>query len=462
MKFSSVALALLALPAALANSIPPPNEIGAYVAKRVDAFGAEHAGLMAARDADEASLMKRAAELDPRTFGHGHSTTNKGCSLEQRARCFVRGQNCDSRCSCVFPPRLVAPVPVVSPSSCYCTDWTKTLACWKNGQGVTYNCQCTGRPAKCQDYNKIALCHISGGRSVDGNCNCVAGPAPYPPSACKDPKKLGQCWKQGWGCNAKCVCITPTDPKPPVTQPTAVPGTCMDWFKVAQCACKKMKTDANCNCVPGTPVVPGTSSDCKDPAKLGQCWKQGWGCNAKCVCIKPPTPTSTGTVPTSTPTQIGQCKNPLLIKFCYLSGRAVGPDCKCLNCGCGAQRQCNNKGGKLDASCKCIVPSGYKKRRDETTVDSLCPAGKKACRIDGDGFDGQFECVDTSSDIESCGGCVAEGKGQDCSAIEGAGSVACVNAKCVVSSCAPGFALSGNATCTPSADAGFGQKVWGL
>ena len=48
------------------------------------------------------------------------------------------------------------------------------------------------------------------------------------------------------------------------------------------------------------------------------------------------------------------------------------------------------------------------------------------------GLEGSSECVDTQSNIESCGGCTNAG-GVDCTAIKGIGAVACRAGSCVIS-----------------------------
>ncbi|KIY52742.1 hypothetical protein FISHEDRAFT_8917, partial [Fistulina hepatica ATCC 64428] len=45
-------------------------------------------------------------------------------------------------------------------------------------------------------------------------------------------------------------------------------------------------------------------------------------------------------------------------------------------------------------------------------------------------------------DLESCGGCLSTGRGQDCSAIEGAWNVACEQGSCVVYTCTSGYRRS--------------------
>ncbi|WWC61301.1 uncharacterized protein I303_103882 [Kwoniella dejecticola CBS 10117] len=82
------------------------------------------------------------------------------------------------------------------------------------------------------------------------------------------------------------------------------------------------------------------------------------------------------------------------------------------------------------------------KRKAETEaadgiLPDLCPSDMRACKIPGSsGL--LYECIDTSEEIQSCGGCV-EGdystrviSGQDCTAIEGAFTVGCQNGQCKV------------------------------
>lgn len=56
------------------------------------------------------------------------------------------------------------------------------------------------------------------------------------------------------------------------------------------------------------------------------------------------------------------------------------------------------------------------------------------------GQPGVFECIDTLTDLESCGGC--PGHGEVCSDILGAVSVECVAGKCVVRECEDGWEVA--------------------
>jgi hypothetical protein len=73
----------------------------------------------------------------------------------------------------------------------------------------------------------------------------------------------------------------------------------------------------------------------------------------------------------------------------------------------------------------------------------LCPTGLNACPISGaSGLTGDFECLDATNELESCGGCASLGQGQDCTAIKGAWNVGCERGTCAVYTCAGGFRRS--------------------
>lgn len=97
----------------------------------------------------------------------------------------------------------------------------------------------------------------------------------------------------------------------------------------------------------------------------------------------------------------------------------------------------------------------------------VCPGSLKSCFTAtpslSEGI--AFECVDTKSELESCGGCVRgeytndfvlgqtiATSGEDCTAIEGVafGAVSCVKGRCVASQCSSGYRLV-NGSCEPDA-----------
>lgn len=69
--------------------------------------------------------------------------------------------------------------------------------------------------------------------------------------------------------------------------------------------------------------------------------------------------------------------------------------------------------------------------RNRKRTMPACPLGFDACPISGlYGLTSDFECLDTVNELESCGGCLSVGKGQDCTAIEGSWNVGCVQGTC--------------------------------
>ena len=97
----------------------------------------------------------------------------------------------------------------------------------------------------------------------------------------------------------------------------------------------------------------------------------------------------------------------------------------------------------FDRSTTCIepppMPNQRARQKRRIDLDGLrkrfmCPRGLTACQIDG--FAG-YECIDTTSSLEHCGGCknaaAGDERGLDCSDLGeyGALSVACVDLRCI-------------------------------
>ncbi|KAG8823110.1 hypothetical protein FRC19_004588, partial [Serendipita sp. 401] len=55
---------------------------------------------------------------------------------------------------------------------------------------------------------------------------------------------------------------------------------------------------------------------------------------------------------------------------------------------------------------------------------------------------GSYECINVQSNLESCGGCISEDAGQDCTAIDHVNVVKCIRGKCVVGECKKGYSVS--------------------
>ncbi|KAG8944078.1 hypothetical protein FRC04_002218 [Tulasnella sp. 424] len=87
--------------------------------------------------------------------------------------------------------------------------------------------------------------------------------------------------------------------------------------------------------------------------------------------------------------------------------------------------------------------------------DMHCTRGLQACpRYAGRGG---FECINTRSDPESCGGCRdldGKGSGSDCTAITGVSVTRCVKGSCVIDSCKKGYTKSlDGSSCVSSSSA---------
>jgi len=84
---------------------------------------------------------------------------------------------------------------------------------------------------------------------------------------------------------------------------------------------------------------------------------------------------------------------------------------------------------------------GRKKRSHPATTDAICPRSYRACPLNSLTA-GDYECMDTTTELRSCGGCVSMGEGQDCTAIQGAWNVGCEAGVCAVYTCALGYKVS--------------------
>lgn len=80
-----------------------------------------------------------------------------------------------------------------------------------------------------------------------------------------------------------------------------------------------------------------------------------------------------------------------------------------------------------------------------------CPSGHQLCPVWR--YTQTMECVDTHSDLFSCGGCMYQDfedeelvSGEDCSVIDGVSDVSCVAGRCRVRKCMKGWTVAGNGT----------------
>ena len=72
---------------------------------------------------------------------------------------------------------------------------------------------------------------------------------------------------------------------------------------------------------------------------------------------------------------------------------------------------------------------GKHQKRSLKARSAPCPTGLDACPVSS--LAGDYECLDTTTELESCGGCTSLGEGQDCTSIEGAWNVGCHQGSCV-------------------------------
>ncbi|WVF65355.1 hypothetical protein IAT40_000082 [Kwoniella sp. CBS 6097] len=116
-----------------------------------------------------------------------------------------------------------------------------------------------------------------------------------------------------------------------------------------------------------------------------------------------------------------------------------------------------------DAAASGLARRNMRARLEQLRWESqrLCPGQMKACKLEN--MSDTYECVDTSSELESCGGCIFGefGKeassaivGTDCSSLRGVspGAATCRDSVCEAYACKKGFELvSGECVATVSA-----------
>jgi hypothetical protein len=111
-------------------------------------------------------------------------------------------------------------------------------------------------------------------------------------------------------------------------------------------------------------------------------------------------------------------------------------------------KECNGKCG-IFSGC----PSGKPNvKRSSIFGGSQCPVGMTACGIWGRSAR-TWECIDTMTDLESCGGCIiplandlSQPEGVDCTALPGVSDVSCIRGGCVVHRCTAGYDLQSDKT----------------
>ncbi|EDR03516.1 uncharacterized protein LACBIDRAFT_307294 [Laccaria bicolor S238N-H82] len=144
------------------------------------------------------------------------------------------------------------------------------------------------------------------------------------------------------------------------------------------------------------------------------------------------------------PRSVPQCQSKNPCGFTCKDGYTPSPSNYPTQCVCKSPHKvCNGICGNYSA-----CPTGsYSKRNVPNAKRRSCPTGLKACGILGRSAK-SWECIDTQSDLESCGGCavpllhgLSTPDGEDCAAIAGVSDVSCVNGQCSIHRCMPGYKL---------------------
>ena len=305
----------------------------------------------------------------------------------------------------------------------------------------------------------LQCCALTCSGASNGKC--------YGSATCSDGKVLSNemCCTSGWTgyetvcCPAgqkedsanpgKCIC---TDSTKSLTNGvcTSRCPTGQTWMGNSKC-CPSYQSLVNgqCVCADPTMVDDPANNCCKTRCTTAQNWDGN-----KCVpkCSTGFTWSSSYLNPTGLCCTTGTtCRNKVC---CKPEEEEMGPG------------KCCPKGNTWNTALnKCQGPSGVptaapKVRRSKLPVrklaldektrlrmdEKLCPKDFSACPIDNSGS-GSYECLDSFTDITSCGGCASVGEGQDCTAIKGAKWMGCDAGSCVVYSCRKGFKLVDGKTC---------------
>ncbi|KAH8102659.1 hypothetical protein BXZ70DRAFT_1006565 [Cristinia sonorae] len=266
------------------------------------------------------------------------------------------------------------------------------------------------------------------------NCCLPRGGPPTPPPP---PPSGTNCPSDGWSWSPLKGCCTPHSPSPPT--PRCFPG--WDWDDDVD-KCLPTRSNPPPSKPPTTPPPPSKPDDCGD----GQFW---WGPKKCCLPHggppQPPPPPPGSECPPS-----GWSWFPG--KGCCVPHHPPG--------GNQPPPQCPRNWSWNDGDSKCHPntptppgpppprPSGYHQshRRSglKARAHTLCPFDQEACPIKGANSSSAYECLDTTQELTSCGGCTSLGKGQDCTAIIGAWNVKCDVSQggCKVLTCKAGYQVS--------------------
>ncbi|KAK9895237.1 hypothetical protein P389DRAFT_205291 [Cystobasidium minutum MCA 4210] len=321
----------------------------------------------------------------------------------------------------------------------------------------------SGNTCKCETgyrYNSSKQCEAICDASKhevysNGQCKCTDGYT----------KKNGQCKPICEGANeqyqnGKCVCV----PGCSRNGQNKCTVTCTGEHQVLgnnnKCVCKSgYKFDNKGVCKPETPECPRYQewNGYKCVCKPG-CTSPGNTCNPpqcrtneeyneilkKCVCKDNFERTLWGFCLPSCPGKNTYWNGEKCVckPGCWKHGN--GDDCEPNTPSHRPEPDVKKKAARLAANMP--VWSSKHHTRDQDSL--FCPDSLSACPIPS--LQGGYECVDTTQELENCGGCAVDGEGVDCTAITGVSGVGCLSGKCVVFSCVDGYRLSSAGACVPS------------
>ncbi|KAF9515754.1 hypothetical protein BS47DRAFT_1341696 [Hydnum rufescens UP504] len=132
-------------------------------------------------------------------------------------------------------------------------------------------------------------------------------------------------------------------------------------------------------------------------------------------------------------------------------GTCTYPEHSIPNCTGRCGYRCKAGYAKRDGHCV-LSPSARAIKREED-VDKRCPFATTKCGIyDQTASRTGFECIDTKTSLESCGGCTIgfgsePATGVDCTNIPGASDIECEKGVCVVNACKEGWSRVGTSGC---------------
>ncbi|KAI0735171.1 hypothetical protein C8Q76DRAFT_791743 [Earliella scabrosa] len=336
-----------------------------------------------------------------------------------------KGTDCPKKWSwnpgknCCLPSE---PEPPASTPSCNKGwGWNKGRSCCEEEKPSTTKPSTPTPSSKCKGYE-----FYWGDKEICVPYGGFPNP-PKPPKGTDCPKNWS--WNGGKGC-----CIPHEPPKP--TPPSCNPG--WGWDKPKGCCTPKPPTST----VPVTPPTP------TDKCKPGQWW---WGDKGCCLphggSPNPPKP------PKDTDCPPNWEWNPSKKHCVPKHPNQPPPQCPPGWGWNGGSTCCTPHTPTPPAPTPSSKPGkgGYHghKRAHKARNVSLCPNSMEACPIAGlTGLTDDWECLDTRTELQSCGGCASTGAGEDCTAIPGAWNVGCNEGKCVVFTCAAGYLRSlDNKTC---------------